>query len=131
VEQYTHLAIARYCDAVLQLREPEPEAEGESPLHRLASQGPSQAQNPLRSLSRRRHPKLAVLTNSEGPPPRLFKEVWIRRLVDEDLGRYSDFMIVFHQGNSRPLDAPTQCHRDSCLVEGRYFCYSFRHDDER
>jgi hypothetical protein len=131
VEQYTHLAIARYCDAVVQLREPEPEAEGESPLHRLASQGPSQAQNPLRSLSRRRHRKLAVLTNSEGQSPRLSKEVWIRRLVDEDLGRYSGFMIVFHKGNSRPLDAPTQSHRDSCLVEGRYFCYGFRHDDER
>jgi hypothetical protein len=51
--------------------------------------------------------------------------------VDEDLGRYSGFMIVFHKGNSRPLDAPTQSHRDSCLVEGRYFCYGFRHDDER
>ena len=120
MEQYTHLAIARDCDAVVQLGEPEPAAEGESPLHRLASQGPSQAQNPLRSLSRRRHPKLSVHTNSEGQSPRLCKEVWIRRLVDEDLGRYSDFMIVFHQGNSRPLDTPTQSHGDSCLVEGRY-----------
>jgi len=35
-------------------------------------------------------------------------------------------MIVFHQGNSRPLDAPTQCHREQLLGEGRYFCYSFR-----
>ena len=120
MEQYTHLAIARDCDAVVQLGEPEPEAEGESSLHGLASQGPSQAQNPLRSLSQRRHPKLSVHTNSEGQSPRLCKEVWIRRLVDEDLGRYSGFMIVFHQGNSRPLDAPTQSHRDSCLVEGRY-----------
>ena len=120
MEQYTHLAIARYCDAVVQLREPEPEAEGESPLHRLASQGPSQAQNPLRSLSRRRHPKLSVHTNSEGQSPKLCKEVWIWRLVDEDLGRYSGFMIVFHQGNSRPLDTPTQSHSDSCLVEGRH-----------
>ena len=40
MEQYTHLAIARDCDAVVQLGEPEPEAEGESSLHRLASQAP-------------------------------------------------------------------------------------------
>jgi hypothetical protein len=118
VEQYTHLAIARDCDAVVQFGEPKPEVEGQSPLHGLVSLGPSQGQNPLRSLSRRRHPKLSVLTNSEGQSSRLCKEVWIRRLVDEDLGRYSEFMIVFHQGNSWPLDSPTQSHRDSCLVEG-------------
>jgi hypothetical protein len=87
VEQYTHLAIARDCDAVVQFGEPEPETEELSPLHRLVSLGPSQGQNPLRSLSRRRHLKLSVLTSSEEQPLRLGNDVWIRRLVDEDLGR--------------------------------------------
>lgn len=45
----------------------------------------------------------------------------IRRLVDKDPGRYSDFMTLFHRANSRPLDVPSQSRSDSRLMTDCHF----------
>jgi hypothetical protein len=53
-------------------------------------------------------------------------EDMIRRLVEEDPGRYSGFVIVFNRGNSRSLDACTPSLGDSCYVEGLHFLPSIQ-----